>query len=93
VIRSTDKEAALLRWAAAAAGYAEATQNGRRDSWLAEHFSHLPDASHHEVLYDLLAIHLLPYQQTDIICPHCGRLWRECEPGGSAHRPFLPEEQ
>ena len=50
------------------------------------------DASHEEVLSDLLANYFLPDQQFDIICPHCGRLWRQCEPGGSAHRPFFPEE-
>ena len=92
MIRSSDEEAADDRWAAAAAGYVEAAENGRRDSWLAEHFPHLPDASHEEVLSGLLADYFLPDQQFDIICPHCGRLWRQYEPGGSAHRPFLPEE-
>ena len=91
MIRSTDEEAALRRWAFAAAGYVEAAENGRCDSWLAEHFPHLPDASHEEVLSDLLANYFLPYQQFDIICPHCGRLWRQYEPAGSAHKPFLPE--
>jgi hypothetical protein len=93
VICSTDEEADERRWAAAAARYVEAAENGRRDSWLAEHFSHLPDASHEEVLSDLLVGYFLPYQQMDIICLHCGRLWRQYEPGGSAHRPLLPEEE
>lgn len=92
MIRSTDEETALDRWAAAAAGYVEAVESGRRGSWLAEHFSHLPDASHEVVLFDLLTMYLMPHQRMDIICPHCGRLWRQDEPGGSAHKPFAPEE-
>ena len=91
VVRRTGEEAAERRWAAAAAGYVADTENGRRDSWLAEHFPHLPDASHEDVM-SLLADYLLPEQQVDIICPHCGRLWRQCEPGEPAQRSFLPEE-
>ena len=50
MIRSTGEEAALRGWAFAAAGYVEAAENGRCDSWLAEHFSWLPDASHEDVM-------------------------------------------
>jgi hypothetical protein len=92
VIRCTDKETALHSWGAAAAQYVEAVEHGRRGSWVAEHFSHLPDATHEEVLSDLLVNYLQPHGRIDIICPHCGRLWRQDEPGGSAHRPLLPED-
>jgi hypothetical protein len=92
VVRRTDEETALGRWSAAAAQYVEAVENGRRGSWVAEHFSHLPDASHYEVLSDLLTRYVLPHRRLDIICPHCGRLWRQDEPGSSAQRSFHPED-
>ena len=91
VISLADEEVAVEGWADAAAEYVEAVRNGRRDSWIAQHFSHLPDASDGEVLSDLLDRYLLPYQRLDIICPHCGRLWRQEKPGDSAQRSFLPE--
>jgi hypothetical protein len=92
VIRKTDEETALARWSAVAAEYVVAVAQGRRDSWVAEHFSHLPDGSHNEVLSDLLAAYLLPHRRLDILCPHCGRLWRQDEPGGSAHSSFRHED-
>ncbi|WP_029373209.1 hypothetical protein [Mycobacterium sp. UM_WWY] len=91
VIGTADEEESLESWAHAAAEYVTAVRNGHRDSWMAQHFSHLPDASDSEVLSDLLTKYLLPHQRLDIICPACGRLWRQDAPGGSAHRSFLPE--
>jgi hypothetical protein len=92
VVRRTGEEAADDRWAATAAGYVKAAQNGRCGSWLAEHCPHRPEASHEEAMSGLLADHILTYHQVDIICPQCGRLWRQYEPGGPAHRSFLPEQ-
>lgn len=91
VISAADEEVALEGWVAAAAGYVAAVRDDQRDSWMAQHFSHLPDASDSDILSDLLDRYVLPYRRLDVICPRCGRLWRQDEPGEPAHRSFLPE--
>ncbi|MET4430529.1 hypothetical protein ABIA65_003835 [Mycolicibacterium sp. 624] len=91
IISSSDEETALESWADAAADYVAAIRNDRRDSWMAQHFSHLPDASDRVVLSDLLDSYLLPHQRLDVVCSQCGRLWRQDEPHSPEHRSFLPE--
>ena len=60
VIGTADEEESLESWAHAAAEYVTAVRNGHRDSWMAQHFSHLPDASDSEVLSDLIDIAAYP---------------------------------
>jgi hypothetical protein len=95
-ISSGEEEKALDEWAAAAAGYVKAVETGRRNSWLAEHFPATEgmqvDYQHGEVLYDLLDVYLGPLRRNNIVCPHCGRLWRETAPGSPQQTSFLPEE-
>jgi hypothetical protein len=91
VISTADQDEADRAWSAAAAEYVDAVSRGHRDLWIAGHFPHLPDATHQEILSDLWTIHFDPRRRLDVVCRHCGRLWRQNEPGSSEQKAFAPE--
>lgn len=73
----------------------EATRNGQRAEWIAQHFdiAHYPaDISDYELISDLFSRCYREHSLSVTECPTCGRLHVQTAQGENAYRSFLPNE-